>query len=312
MPPWHVQENKWRSARYGLDAEIILDADANERLVTDDLADLLTRLEPRRGPPRLRRRAPFGRRDHPPRCVLPAPARGRRPHRRGPGRGRGLRRTGARPRVSGRGAWFWRLRVSLDMSEGTNENETYHDYSVDDEDQPQGDGDSLVSDRGLTEPLDEGYSPPEKWSAAEGFGNTASRGGDRRDARAADRPGGARAGPLRGGGRESENVGGEVGTARAGRLVDEDDGHRRRTRRGTWSARTSASTAPARAPRRPPSTSSRTDRAPGRDGPRLETRRASSDGGRPRSPESVSRASSAACASSSARRVAASSSRVAS
>lgn len=46
MPPWHVQENKWRAARYGLDAEIILDADSNERLVTDDLTDLLTRLEP--------------------------------------------------------------------------------------------------------------------------------------------------------------------------------------------------------------------------------------------------------------------------
>ncbi len=46
MPPWHVQENKWRAARYGMEAEIILDADANERLVTDDLDDLLTRLEP--------------------------------------------------------------------------------------------------------------------------------------------------------------------------------------------------------------------------------------------------------------------------
>ena len=46
MPPWHVQENKWRAARYGLDAEIILDAECNERLVTDDLDDLLTRLEP--------------------------------------------------------------------------------------------------------------------------------------------------------------------------------------------------------------------------------------------------------------------------
>jgi carboxylate-amine ligase len=46
MPPWHVQENKWRSARYGLDAEIILDASARERLVTDDLADLLERLAP--------------------------------------------------------------------------------------------------------------------------------------------------------------------------------------------------------------------------------------------------------------------------
>jgi glutamate---cysteine ligase / carboxylate-amine ligase len=46
MPPWHVQENKWRAARYGLDAVIILDADSNERLVTEDLDDLLTRLEP--------------------------------------------------------------------------------------------------------------------------------------------------------------------------------------------------------------------------------------------------------------------------
>ncbi len=44
--PWHVQENKWRAARYGLDAVIILDADSNERLVTDDLDDMLTRLEP--------------------------------------------------------------------------------------------------------------------------------------------------------------------------------------------------------------------------------------------------------------------------
>jgi carboxylate-amine ligase len=46
MPPWHVQENKWRAARYGLDAVIILDADSNERLVTEDLYDLLTRMEP--------------------------------------------------------------------------------------------------------------------------------------------------------------------------------------------------------------------------------------------------------------------------
>jgi glutamate---cysteine ligase / carboxylate-amine ligase len=46
LPPWHVQENKWRAARYGTDAIIILDAAGNERLVTDDIADLLTRLEP--------------------------------------------------------------------------------------------------------------------------------------------------------------------------------------------------------------------------------------------------------------------------
>ncbi|MGY2874581.1 glutamate---cysteine ligase / carboxylate-amine ligase [Marmoricola sp. URHA0025 HA25] len=46
MPPWHVQENKWRAARYGLDAWIILDADSNERLLLDDLTDLLDRLQP--------------------------------------------------------------------------------------------------------------------------------------------------------------------------------------------------------------------------------------------------------------------------
>ena len=46
MPPWHVQENKWRAARYGLDAIVVLDAESNERLVTEDLADLLERLAP--------------------------------------------------------------------------------------------------------------------------------------------------------------------------------------------------------------------------------------------------------------------------
>ncbi len=46
MPPWHVQENKWRAARYGLDAIVILDAAGTERLVTDDLADLIERLAP--------------------------------------------------------------------------------------------------------------------------------------------------------------------------------------------------------------------------------------------------------------------------
>jgi carboxylate-amine ligase len=46
MPPWHVQENKWRAARYGLEAIVITDAASQERLVTDDLADLLERLAP--------------------------------------------------------------------------------------------------------------------------------------------------------------------------------------------------------------------------------------------------------------------------
>jgi carboxylate-amine ligase len=46
LPPWHVQENKWRAARYGTDAIIILDAAGSERLVTDDVIDLLDRLDP--------------------------------------------------------------------------------------------------------------------------------------------------------------------------------------------------------------------------------------------------------------------------
>jgi carboxylate-amine ligase len=46
MPPWHVQENKWRAARYGLDAIVITDADSHERLVTEDLTELLERLAP--------------------------------------------------------------------------------------------------------------------------------------------------------------------------------------------------------------------------------------------------------------------------
>lgn len=52
------------------------------------------------------------------------------------------------------------------------EDQTYNGYSVDAEDQPQDTGDSTADDRGLAEPLDEGYSPPENWSAAQRFGNT--------------------------------------------------------------------------------------------------------------------------------------------
>jgi carboxylate-amine ligase len=46
MPPWHIQENKWRAARYGMDAIIILDAAGKEQLVTDHLLETLNRLEP--------------------------------------------------------------------------------------------------------------------------------------------------------------------------------------------------------------------------------------------------------------------------
>lgn len=46
MPAWFVRENKWRAARYGLDAIVIEDAEGNERPVRDDLRDMVVRLEP--------------------------------------------------------------------------------------------------------------------------------------------------------------------------------------------------------------------------------------------------------------------------
>ncbi|MET0844238.1 MAG: glutamate--cysteine ligase [Mycetocola sp.] len=46
LQPWYVRENKWRAARYGLDAHIILDTEGNERLVTDDIRQLLVTLAP--------------------------------------------------------------------------------------------------------------------------------------------------------------------------------------------------------------------------------------------------------------------------
>ena len=80
-------------------------------------------------------------------------------------------------------------------------------------------------DRGVDDPLDEGYSPPEKWSAAEGFGNTPLRGGGsaRRSTSASRRRSPSRTRTTRPAA-EGEDVGGEVGDRRAGRLVDEDEG----------------------------------------------------------------------------------------
>jgi carboxylate-amine ligase len=46
LQPWFVRENKWRAARYGMDAEIVIDRDGAERQVEDELRDLVVRLEP--------------------------------------------------------------------------------------------------------------------------------------------------------------------------------------------------------------------------------------------------------------------------
>lgn len=46
LPSWYVRENKWRSARYGLDATIITDRHGTQRAVTDDIRDLVDSLAP--------------------------------------------------------------------------------------------------------------------------------------------------------------------------------------------------------------------------------------------------------------------------
>ncbi len=46
LPPWFAQENKWRSARYGMDAIIIANRAGDEELVTDAVGRLLVELEP--------------------------------------------------------------------------------------------------------------------------------------------------------------------------------------------------------------------------------------------------------------------------
>jgi len=46
ISPWFLSENKWRAARYGMEAIIILDESGAETLVTDAIADLLTELRP--------------------------------------------------------------------------------------------------------------------------------------------------------------------------------------------------------------------------------------------------------------------------
>ncbi|HET6698170.1 MAG TPA: DUF5709 domain-containing protein [Nocardioidaceae bacterium] len=103
------------------------------------------------------------------------------------------------------------------------DNELYHGYSVDDEDQAQEDGTALVDDRGLADPLEEGYSPPEKWSPAEGYGNTPleeERGETLEQRMAQEVPEPDPYDEAAAG----EHVEGEVGDERTGRLVAEDAG----------------------------------------------------------------------------------------
>jgi hypothetical protein len=107
----------------------------------------------------------------------------------------------------------------------TEPNESYHGYSVDDEDQPQSTGDSLTDSRGLEDPLEEGYSPPEKWSPAEKYGNTPLEEamGETLDQRIAQEE--PEPDPYEEAANDTSNFDDEeVGRDRAGRLVAEDEG----------------------------------------------------------------------------------------
>lgn len=105
------------------------------------------------------------------------------------------------------------------------DSEIYNDYSVDDEDQPSAE-DMLLGEEGMEDELDRGYSPPEKWSVAEGYGNTPweEAHGESLEQRmrqeepepdpyAPDRPED-----------ETDMDGGQVGDLRSGRLVAPDQG----------------------------------------------------------------------------------------
>lgn len=46
LTPWQVIENKWRAARYGMDAILVVSSDNEEELVSDHVRSLLARLEP--------------------------------------------------------------------------------------------------------------------------------------------------------------------------------------------------------------------------------------------------------------------------
>jgi hypothetical protein len=114
---------------------------------------------------------------------------------------------------------------SVDVTGDSTDNESYHGYSVDDENQPQDTGDSLVDDdRGIADPVDEGWSPPEKWSAGQGYGNTPREEGlgETLDQRLTQEI--PEDDPYEAARDDTESVGGEVGGDRAGRLVAPDEG----------------------------------------------------------------------------------------
>jgi hypothetical protein len=103
--------------------------------------------------------------------------------------------------------------------------ETYGDYSVDDEDQPSNLED--LGDPDVEDELDRGYSPPERYSAGQGYGNTPYEEAtgetlEQRVAQEDPEPDPYADAEAREGDEDLDD--GEVGAERAGRLVDPDGG----------------------------------------------------------------------------------------
>jgi hypothetical protein len=121
---------------------------------------------------------------------------------------------------------------AVDVTNDSTDNEGYHGYSVDDETQPQDTGDSLVdSDRGLADPLDEGYSPPERWSAGQRYGNTPLEESlgeslDQRVEQEVPEPDPYEVAEAEDLDADVDRPDAEVGEERAGRLVEPDEGVR--------------------------------------------------------------------------------------
>ena len=122
-----------------------------------------------------------------------------------------------------------------DEPDPTTAAESYGDYSVDDEDQPVaedtlGDGDVSGAGSDVVDELDRGYSPPEHWSAAQGFGNTPYEEAtgetlEQRVAQEVPEPDPyAEVDESEESEEDPAELVGEVGDQRAGRLVDPDEG----------------------------------------------------------------------------------------
>lgn len=104
----------------------------------------------------------------------------------------------------------------------SSDSEQYGDYSVDDDDQLQPE-DTLI-DRGVDDALDEGYVPPDRWSPAQGYGNTADEEarGESLDQRLKQEE--PDFDPSKDVWNDDDLDDGQVGDRRSGRLIAPDEG----------------------------------------------------------------------------------------